>query len=150
MNYSYMCCIYSLEFAFIIVYYHLLDILILQSLYKKMTNYINNGILMVCTLLFLLQSYKEISLFTSRNKFTTNSIIPLEEAHATLIFCRNPPVLNFTYNISNLKNLIIQPVSSKVEMIKIITLYNGVCLAVESDMAKTVEEFYLYYDWGKR
>ena len=115
-----------------------------------MTNYINHGILVLCTLLFLLQSYKEIALFTSYNKFTTNSIIPLEEAYAMLIFCRNPPVLNFTYNISSLKNLIIQPVSSKVEMIKIITQYNGVCLAIESDMAKTVEEFYLYYDWGKR
>ena len=67
-----------------------------------------------------------------------------------LVFCRNPPVQNHSLDIMQLQELIIRPVSAKIEMRKLVTLYKGVCLAVQADFLQPVESMYLYYDWGKR
>ena len=107
-------------------------------------------ILLCCVLFFLLQCYEEISLYLRKEIFSTTSIEQLQSGDLVMVFCRNPPVQNHSLDIMQLQELIIRPVSAKIEMKKLVTLYKGVCLAVQADFLETVESMYLYYDWGKR
>ena len=100
--------------------------------------------------MFLLQAYEEVTLYLRKDIFTTTSIEHLDTGHMVLVFCRTPPVLDQGLNETELEQLIIRPVSQKLKLKKIFTIYKGVCLALEADFMQLVEANYLYYDWGKR
>ena len=110
----------------------------------------NTFALLFCIFLFLLQSYQEVSMYLRKDIFTTTSIEEMQEGHMVLVFCRDPPVLDHTLNMTQLLDKIIRPVSSKITMKRLKTLYKGVCLAFQADFIQLVESTYLYYDWGKR
>ena len=107
-------------------------------------------ILLSCVFFFLVQCYEEISLYLRRDIFSTSSIEQLESADLVIVFCRNPPVLDNSLYVKQLQKMIIRPISAKIKMRKLVTLYKGVCLAVQADFLLAVESMYLYYDWGKR
>ena len=111
---------------------------------------IKYSFLFLCIVFFCIQSYEEINIYLQKEIFTTTSIEHLEEGHMTLTFCGFPPVLQKNITLSDLEQLLVRPVSKKIKLKKIRTMYRGACLNIEADFAKLVEENYLYYDWGKR
>jgi hypothetical protein len=83
--------------------------------------------LLSCITLFLIQAYEQVNLYLKKDIFSTTSIENLEEGHMVLVFCRNPPVLDYDLNVTELQELIIRPISSKIKMKKILTLYKENC-----------------------